>query len=175
MRSEDDKFGMFKRLWALPFVWCFTWCSYWLLRDIFLFNKSYLELGLWNYLGISLSVVVPLLKVAFSLLKNKLAIEQAKTGIHVSTPMNSSFKRKESAKLLSQEYQKVKDLALPRDAKQNKGSEKVEPLTLCQRSGENLVDCFSCQELITCIRRKELFVKNLTKDRLNLESENLSR
>jgi hypothetical protein len=53
----DDVWQTYKRIWYVPFIWSFTWYSYWIIFDSVVWNKPLAQLNLLNYIGATTSAI----------------------------------------------------------------------------------------------------------------------
>ncbi len=147
---ENRPFGIFRQLWFLPFLWSLTWFLYWLLRDILLLHGSFLEGNLWNYMGIVLSLAA--LALTTKILPRT---RQAPDAKHIAPKIQA----KPTIDDAITEHSSVKSAP---QSKQQQDDEptRTEKASTCPKSKADLADCLTCPELVTCVRRNELFKQN---------------
>jgi hypothetical protein len=52
-----DAWNTYKQIWYVPFIWSFTWYSYWIIFDIVVRNKPLAQLNLLNCIGATTSAI----------------------------------------------------------------------------------------------------------------------
>jgi len=53
----SDVWQTYKQIWYVPFIWSFTWYSYWIIFDSVVWNKPLAQFNLLNYIGATASAI----------------------------------------------------------------------------------------------------------------------
>jgi len=56
----SDAWHFYEQIWYVPFIWSFTWYSYWILFDVVVMNKPLAQLNLLTCIGATASAILVL-------------------------------------------------------------------------------------------------------------------
>jgi hypothetical protein len=90
----NDIWHTYKQIWYVPFIWSFTWYSYWIIFDVAVWNRPLAQLNLWNCIGATTSAI-------FLLAASPFRRHLQKGVVFAKTAFLSASKEREGARELS--------------------------------------------------------------------------
>jgi hypothetical protein len=99
----SDAWHTYKQIWYVPFIWSFTWYSYWIIFDIVVWNKPLAQMNLLNCIGATTSAI-------FILAASPITRHLQKRVTFARTAFLSASKKREGARELARLQAKVTTL-----------------------------------------------------------------